>query len=75
MAIWSMAWRDVSIIISAVLAPMAIWWFVSLREPSFEVASNQKKTRFWDDMRTTVKNKTFLLLTGAILRSPWALTS
>ncbi len=58
--------RYVSIIIAAVLAPMAIWWFFSLREPSFEVASDQKKTRFWDDMRTTVKNRTFLLLTGAI---------
>ena len=58
--------RYVSIFIAAVLAPMTIWWFFSLREPSFEVASDQKKTRFWDDMRTTLKNRTFLLLTGAI---------
>jgi glycoside/pentoside/hexuronide:cation symporter, GPH family len=58
--------RYVSIFISAVLAPMTIWWFVSLREPGFAVARGQKKTRFWHDMRTTVSNKTFLILTGTV---------
>jgi GPH family glycoside/pentoside/hexuronide:cation symporter len=54
--------RFVSMIIAAVLIPMAFWWFVALREPGFAVAKAQKKTRFWEDMRTTASNRTFLSL-------------
>jgi GPH family glycoside/pentoside/hexuronide:cation symporter len=43
-----------------------VWWFLSLREPGFAVAREQKKTKFWDDMRATVSNKTFLILTGTV---------
>lgn len=56
----------VSILIAVVLAPMTVWWFLSLREPGFAVAREQKKTKFWDDMRTTISNKTFLILTGTV---------
>lgn len=58
--------RYVSIFIAIVLAPMSVWWFLSLREPGFAVAREQKKTKFWDDMRATVSNKTFLILTGTV---------
>ncbi len=58
--------RYVSIFIALVLAPMTVWWFLSLREPGFAVAREQKKTKFWDDMRTTISNKTFLILTGTV---------
>jgi GPH family glycoside/pentoside/hexuronide:cation symporter len=58
--------RYVSMIIAAVLVPLAIWWFFSLREPGFAVAREQKKTDFWHDMRTTISNRTFLILTTIV---------
>jgi GPH family glycoside/pentoside/hexuronide:cation symporter len=58
--------RYVSIIIAAVLAPMTIWWFLSLKEPGFAVAREQQKSAFWHDMGTTVSNRTFLILTAII---------
>lgn len=58
--------RYVSIFIALVLVPMSFWWFFSLREPGFAVAREQKKSSFWHDMRATVSNKTFLILTGTI---------
>jgi glycoside/pentoside/hexuronide:cation symporter, GPH family len=48
------------------LIPMTIWWFVSLREPGFAIAKEQKKSEFWHDLRTTFSNRTFLILTTAI---------
>lgn len=58
--------RYVSMIIAAVLIPMSVWWFFSLREPGFAVAREQKKSDFWHDMLTTAGNRTFILLTTAI---------
>ena len=58
--------RYVSMIIAAVLAPMAVWWFFSLREPGFAVAREQKKSNFFEDMHTTITNRTFLVLTAII---------
>jgi GPH family glycoside/pentoside/hexuronide:cation symporter len=55
--------RYVTIFVALALVPMTFWWFLSLREPGFAVAKEQKKSAFWHDMRTTVSNKTFLLLT------------
>jgi GPH family glycoside/pentoside/hexuronide:cation symporter len=54
--------RYVSLIIAAVLIPMAFWWFFALKEPGFAIAKEQKKSAFWKDMRTTLSNKTFLRL-------------
>ena len=58
--------RYVSMIIAAVLAPMAVWWFFSLREPGFVAAREQKKSNFFEDMHTTIINRTFLVLTAII---------
>jgi glycoside/pentoside/hexuronide:cation symporter, GPH family len=58
--------RYVSMIIAAVLAPMAVWWFFSLREPGFVIAREQKKPNFFEDMHTTITNRTFLVLTAVI---------
>ena len=58
--------RYVSMIIAAVLAPMAVWWFFSLREPGFVAAREQKKSNFFEDMHTTITNRTFLVLTAII---------
>ncbi len=58
--------RYVSILIAAVLAPLAVWWFLVLREPGFVVAREQKKSSFVDGMRTTISNRTFLVLTAII---------
>ena len=49
-----------------VLAPMAVWWFFSLREPGFAVAREQKKSNFFEAMHTTIANRTFLVLTAII---------
>jgi GPH family glycoside/pentoside/hexuronide:cation symporter len=58
--------RYVSLLIAVILIPLAIWWFISLREPGFAVAKEQKKSSFWHEMRTTTSNKTFLWLTGIV---------
>lgn len=58
--------RYVSMIIAAVLIPLAVWWFLALREPGFAVAREQKKSNFVHDMSTTVTNRTFLLLTTIV---------
>lgn len=54
--------RYVSIFIAAALIPLAFWWFSATKEPGFVVAKEQKKSYFWNDMRTTITNKTFLSL-------------
>ncbi|MCK4914068.1 MAG: MFS transporter [Planctomycetes bacterium] len=54
--------KFVSMLIAVVLIPLAIWWTLMVKEPGFEAAKKQKKTHFWEDMRTTFKNKTFLAL-------------
>ena len=58
--------RYLSMIIAAVLAPLAVWWFLALREPGFAVAREQKKSNFGEGMRTTISNRTFLVLTAII---------
>jgi GPH family glycoside/pentoside/hexuronide:cation symporter len=58
--------RYVSILIAAALIPLSYWWFITLREPGFAVASDQPKSAFWHDMRTTVSSKTFLNLVAII---------
>lgn len=54
--------RYVSMIIAAVLIPLAYWWFLVLREPGFLVTKEQQKAAFWHDMRNTLSNRTFLSL-------------
>jgi len=54
--------RYVSLFIAAVLIPLSCWWFFSLKEPGFAVAKEQEKSAFWEDMRTTMSNGTFLSL-------------
>lgn len=58
--------RYVSMIMAAVLAPMVVWWFFSLREPGFVVAREQEKFNFLEDMHRTITNRTFLVLTAII---------
>ena len=54
--------RYVSIMVSAVLIPLAIWWFFSLKEPGFNVVKTQEKVKFWEAMRMTLKNRIFMSL-------------
>jgi GPH family glycoside/pentoside/hexuronide:cation symporter len=58
--------RYVSIFIAAVLIPLSLWWFYSLREPGFKRVSQQKKTPFWNDMKHTASNRNFIMLTLTI---------
>ena len=58
--------RYVSMFIAALLIPMSVWWFVALREPRFAAARREPKSAFWQDMRTTVSNTTFLQLVAII---------
>jgi GPH family glycoside/pentoside/hexuronide:cation symporter len=58
--------RYVSLFIAIVLLPMSFWWFLQLREPGFVVAQQQQKVSFWDNMQTTITNKTFLMLVAII---------
>ena len=54
--------RYVSLVVAAVLIPMSYWWFIALREPAFELVQQQRKSHFWEDMRKTATNSTFLRL-------------
>jgi GPH family glycoside/pentoside/hexuronide:cation symporter len=54
--------RYVSIMIAIVLIPMSIWWFFALKEANEEKISKQKKSKFWEEMKRTLSNKTFLKL-------------
>jgi GPH family glycoside/pentoside/hexuronide:cation symporter len=58
--------RYVSLLVAALLIPLSIWWFSSLREPGFARASVQKKTHFWTDMRHAARNRNFIFLTLTI---------
>lgn len=58
--------RYVSMVIAAVLAPMAVWWFLALREPGFAVVREQKKSSLLEGVKTTIANRTFLVLTAII---------
>lgn len=58
--------RWVSMMIAAVLIPMSIWWFFACREPGFETAKKQEKTKFWRNMRVATSNRTFLKLTAIV---------
>lgn len=54
--------RYVSMLVAAILIPLSFWWFFTVREPGFKVAAKQKKTPFWENMKHTASNKTFLRL-------------
>lgn len=58
--------RYVSIMIAAILVPLSLWWFFSLKEPGFAKASKHKKTHFWKDMKLVGTNKNFIYLTLSI---------
>ncbi|MEN8661484.1 MAG: MFS transporter [Lentimonas sp.] len=54
--------RMVSLLVAAVLIPLAIWWFFVLREPAYTIAKTQKKTPLRKDLKITCSNRTFLKL-------------
>jgi len=58
--------RYVSLMVAAVLIPLSIWWTIVLREPGFKRVVKQQKTPFWADIKHTVKNRNFILLTLTI---------
>jgi GPH family glycoside/pentoside/hexuronide:cation symporter len=58
--------RYVSIFVAVILMPLAVWWFFALREPGFAVAREQQQATFWEAMRTTIGNRTFLSLVAII---------
>lgn len=55
--------RYVSILIAAIIIPLSFWWTYKLREPGFLKVAKQKKTPFWQDMKRTLSNKNFIMLT------------
>ncbi len=58
--------RYVSMLVAVILIPLSFWWFFTVREPGFKTASKQTKTPFWQDMKHTASNKTFLNLVAII---------
>ncbi len=56
--------RWVSMLIAVVLIPLSVWWFFACKEPDFESVKAQEKSPFWDNIRVTFKNRTFLILVG-----------
>jgi GPH family glycoside/pentoside/hexuronide:cation symporter len=58
--------RYVSLLIAALLIPLSVWWFTTLREPGFVKAAKHEKTPFWDDMKRSAGNRNFIMLTLTI---------
>lgn len=58
--------RYVSLMIAAVLIPLAFWWTLKLREPGFVKAAKHEKTPFWKDMKHAARNRNFIMLTLTI---------
>jgi GPH family glycoside/pentoside/hexuronide:cation symporter len=58
--------QKLSLILAVVLIPLSVWWFLALKEPRFEIAKTEPKSAFWQDIQTTVSNKTFLHLVAII---------
>lgn len=58
--------RYVSLMVAAILIPLSIWWFVSLKEPGFQRVSTQKKIPFWKSMKHAIGNRNFIMLTLTI---------
>ncbi|HEX5660599.1 MAG TPA: MFS transporter [Polyangiales bacterium] len=55
--------RYVSMLVAAVLVPLSFWSFSVLREPKFVTLEQKEKTPFWPDMKRTVRNLDFVMLT------------
>jgi GPH family glycoside/pentoside/hexuronide:cation symporter len=58
--------RYVSMLVAAILVPLSFWWFFALKEPGFSIAARQKATPFWLNMKHTVHNANFVVLTLTI---------
>jgi GPH family glycoside/pentoside/hexuronide:cation symporter len=58
--------RYVSLLVAAILVPLSFWWFFTLREPGFKQAAQQDATPFWQNMKRTLGNKNFIMLTLTI---------
>jgi GPH family glycoside/pentoside/hexuronide:cation symporter len=56
--------RYVSILVAAVLMPLSFYWFSVCREPARSGITAVKKSSFWQDIRVTCTNRTFLRLVG-----------
>lgn len=56
--------RWVSMLIAVILIPMAFWWFAACKEPEGKSVVACQKARFWENVRITFKNRTFLILVG-----------
>jgi Na+/melibiose symporter-like transporter len=55
--------RYVSMLVAAVLVPISFWSFTVLREPGFSRTAKKETTPFWPDMKRTVRNLDFVVLT------------
>ncbi|MCA9260132.1 MAG: MFS transporter [Planctomycetales bacterium] len=58
--------RSLSLLIATVLAPMAVWWFFTLVEPTSAVSQRTQRTPFWEQMQQTAGNRTFLGLVAIV---------
>jgi GPH family glycoside/pentoside/hexuronide:cation symporter len=58
--------RYVSLMIAAIIIPLTFWSTIKLREPGFVKAAAHEKTPFWEDMKRTVTNRNFVMLTMTI---------
>jgi len=58
--------RYVSMMVSVILIPMSVWWFVACREPAAATIQERPKTQFWTNMRAACSNHAFLILVGVV---------
>ncbi len=55
--------RYVSMLVAALVLPLSVWSFFALREPGFAKLEKKEPTPFWTDMKHTVRNRDFVVLT------------
>lgn len=58
--------RYVSMLVSVILIPMSVWWFLACREPAAPAILTRPKTHFWTNMRAACANRAFLILVGVV---------
>ncbi|MET0341051.1 MAG: MFS transporter [Polyangiales bacterium] len=58
--------RYVSLLVAALIVPLTFWWFSALREPGFQKVAEKQSAPFWQDMRRTLRNANFIMLTLTI---------
>lgn len=58
--------KHVSMLVSIILIPMSVWWFMACPEPAAATTQERPQTQFWANMRVACTNRAFIILVGVV---------